>query len=128
MGRLDGVKPKHLPHTLSAVGVMGRRRERERRVLCPLAHVGRRGAVGRARFVARVGHRATAGRGTRWPRLRVGASGVGVGDEDEDVLLVGVAGGGAGVALDHTLRSEVVLDLLTEYRYIVVFLRQTGAQ
>lgn len=123
MGRLDGVKPKHLPHTLSAVGVMGRRRERERRVLCPLAHVGRRGAVRGARFVARVRHRTTAGRGTRWPRLRVGAGGVGVGDEDEDVLLVGVAGSRAGVALDHTLGSEVVLDLLTEYRYIVVFLQ-----
>jgi hypothetical protein len=45
-----------------------------------------------------------------------------VGDEDEHALLFGGARAGAGVALDHSLRRQKVLDLLTEHGDIIVFL------
>lgn len=74
--------------------------------------------------VAGGGHGPAARGGTWGARVGVGVvvRVLGVGDEDEDVLLVAVAGGGASVALDHSLCSEVVLDLFTEDRDIVVLL------
>lgn len=55
-------------------------------------------------------------------RVRVVVWVVGICDEDEDVLLVTVAGGGASVALDHSLCGEVVLYLFTEDGDVVVLL------
>jgi hypothetical protein len=45
-----------------------------------------------------------------------------VGDEDEHALLFRGARSGAGVALDHSLRRQEVLDLLTEHGDIIVLL------
>jgi hypothetical protein len=50
-----------------------------------------------------------------------------VGDEDEHALLFRGARSGAGVALDHSLRRQEVLDLLTEHGDIIVFLKPIGA-
>ena len=45
-----------------------------------------------------------------------------VSDEDEHALLFGRARAGARVSLDHALRSQEVLDFLTEHGDVVVFL------
>jgi hypothetical protein len=45
-----------------------------------------------------------------------------VGDEDEHALLIRGTRASAGVALDHPLRRQEVLDLLTEHGDIIVFL------
>jgi hypothetical protein len=46
-----------------------------------------------------------------------------VGEENEHALLFRGAGARAQVALDHSLRRQEVLDLLTEHGDIIVFLR-----
>jgi hypothetical protein len=48
-------------------------------------------------------------------------------DEDEHALLIRGTRAGAGVALDHPLRRQEVLDLLTEHGDIIVFLEPIGA-
>ena len=45
-----------------------------------------------------------------------------VGDEDEHALLFRGTCAGAGMALDHSLRRQKVLDLLTELGDIIVLL------
>ena len=45
-----------------------------------------------------------------------------VGDEDEHALLFRGTRAGAGVPLDHSLRGQEILDLLTEHGDIIVFL------
>ena len=45
-----------------------------------------------------------------------------VGDEDEHALLLRGARAGARVTLDHSLRRQEILDLLTEHGDIIVFL------
>jgi hypothetical protein len=45
-----------------------------------------------------------------------------VGEEDEHALLFRGTRAGAGMALDHSLRRQEILDLLTELGDIIVFL------
>jgi hypothetical protein len=48
-------------------------------------------------------------------------------DEDEHALLFRSARAGARVPLDHSLRRQEILDLLTEHGNIIVFLEPLGA-
>jgi len=50
-----------------------------------------------------------------------------VGEEDEHALLFRGTGAGAGMALDHSLSRQEILDLLTELGDIIVFLEPIGA-
>jgi hypothetical protein len=60
--------------------------------------------------------------GERWGMWTRGVRPAVVGDEDEHAVLVGRARAGARVSLDHALRGQEVLDLLTEHRDVIVFL------
>jgi hypothetical protein len=65
--------------------------------------------------------------GERWGMWTRGIRRALVVDENEHALLFRGARAGAGVALDHSLRRQEILDLLTEHRDIIVFLEPVGA-
>jgi hypothetical protein len=58
----------------------------------------------------------------RWGVWARGVRPAVVGDEDEHALLFRGARAGARVALDHSLRRQEILDLLTEHGNVIVFL------
>jgi len=81
---------------------------------------GRDGVTRASTVVARI-NRERGGLRARGVRAAV------VSDEDEHALLVGRAGAGARVPLDHALRGQEILDFLTEHGDVIVFLEPFGA-